>query len=39
MKSYTTFFLEHLAQLPSVTEVKSMVSLLESKATTALPIR
>ena len=39
MKSYETFFFEHLSQLPGVTEVNSMVSLLESKATTALPIR
>lgn len=39
MKSYETFFFEQLSQFPGVTEVNSMVSLLESKATTALPIR
>jgi Lrp/AsnC family transcriptional regulator len=39
MKAYETFFFEHLSRLPGVTEVISMVSVHEAKATTALPLQ
>ena len=38
MKTYEQFFFGYLSQLPGVTEVNSMVSLHEAKATTALPL-